>query len=276
MNNNDINYNYYGNYDKNVKAIKGGGVITPSNPPNRKNTTGTINNTWKKNINPVPPLFKSKYYSVPDLTNGYLNSNNFVVNDDYISDYYYPSQKLDKVDTINNKTKKKKNIINNSNPIKFPPPLVTNAPISTNVNTNTSKNKNKNNNVNTNTNKNNFNNKKLTGNDYDFIDFIENNSLYDGKFIYTIENDLINDNNDKFNKITYIPFANKLFRLENNDLENKTIFDSLENKTIFDSLENIEEFQNIQYKNNTNSISNIVLLIIFSILLIIYFSKYQK
>ena len=101
MNNNDLYYKYYDKYDKNIKAIRGGGVITPANPPNKYNTTDTIDNTWKKNIIPVPPMFKAKYYSNPDLTNGYLNENDYVESDEYISDYYYPSQKMDQIKFIN-------------------------------------------------------------------------------------------------------------------------------------------------------------------------------
>ena len=88
---NDNKFNYHGNYDKNIKAIRGGGVITPSNPPNRASTTGTVNNTWDVNITPTPPLYESVYYSDKILTDGYLNPNNYVVESDYVSDYYYPS-----------------------------------------------------------------------------------------------------------------------------------------------------------------------------------------
>ena len=125
---NDNKYNYHGNYDKNIKAIRGGGVITPSNPPNRKSTTGTVNNTWNSKLEVIPPLFESVYYSDKILTNGYLNSNNYVVESDYISDYYYPSQNFDKVNLLNDKKKKnlkKKKKINDSNPLNFPPPLIT-------------------------------------------------------------------------------------------------------------------------------------------------------
>ena len=265
MNNNDNNYKYYSNYDKNVKTIRGGGVITPSNPPNKKKTTGTINNTWKKNIIPTSPLFKSKYYSNPDLTNGYLNSDDFVTTDKYISNYYYPSQKLDKVniidDNVNINVKNLSSIqnqINSSYPIKFPPPLII-SKYKNNINKLSKK----------------SNKKKLTDDDYNLIDFIKKNSLYDGKFIYTIENDLNNNNIDNLNKITHIPFTDKLFKLENNIYPNQIINENLSKSN---TNENIESFQNTEYKNKTNfnSILNIVLLIIFSILLIIYFSKYQK
>ena len=114
------NPQYYGNYDKNVKAIRGGGVITPSNPPNRNSTTDTIKNTWNYALTPnppVPPMFKSVYYSEPNLTTGYLSSNNYVSgnNDDdkFIGNYYYPSQQIDNVVISNNSDEQ--DILNDSN-----------------------------------------------------------------------------------------------------------------------------------------------------------------
>ena len=105
-------FKYYENYDKNIKSIKGGGVITPSNPPNKMSTTNTIKNTWNDDIIPTPPLYKSTYYSNKNLTDGYLNDENNVVENKSISDFYYPSQKFNKVTNIkdsnkNNKIKKK-------------------------------------------------------------------------------------------------------------------------------------------------------------------------
>ena len=272
MNNNDMYYKYYDKYDKNIKAIKGGGVITPSNPPNRHSTTDTVDNTWKKNIIPVPPTFKSKYYSNPDLTNGYLNENDYVENDDYISDYYYPSQKMDRIDFINNNTNTIiKNKINKSNPIKFPPPIITTK---LNKNKSSYKNKlseasNKNDNINQK-----LNNNKLSDEYYNFLDYMKNNSLYDGKYIYTIENDLDSNNSNKLKNITYFPFESKINNLklikQNQNEEINYITNINEN---FEN--NLEGFIDIENSSN-NSISNIVLLVIFSILLIIYFSKYQK
>ena len=290
--NNDTIYKYYGNYDKNIKAIKGGGVIVPSNPPNREKTTETINSTWKKNIKPINPLFKSKHYSDPNLTNGYLNQNNYVTPDENISDYYYPSQKINKVFILDNDDTLEQNIVNNLDPIKLPPPL---------INTKNKKyKKNKKDKLNSID-----NNLNLTTDDLNLIDFIKNNSLYDGKFIYTVENKPTNNDADKFDKLIYIPFINKSSSNNNNDHKNDSndIFDDGSNNgsnndsnndfnndfnnnsdnnsdNNFNNSNNqyhgIDSFQNIEYSNNFNSISNTVLLVIFSILLIIYFSKYQK
>jgi len=105
-------FKYYGNYDKNIKSIKGGGVITPRNPPNKMSTTDTIKNTWNDDIIPTPPLYKSTYYSNKNLTDGYLSDENYVVEDKQISNYYYPSQKFDKV--VNLKKNKSKNKLKKS------------------------------------------------------------------------------------------------------------------------------------------------------------------
>jgi len=243
--NSDDNYKYYGNYDKNIKSIKGGGVITPSNPPNRKKTTGTVKNTWNKNIKITPPLYKSVYYSDPLLTNGYLNSNNYIISNDNISDYYYPSQKLDPV--IIDDNPQTQNIINNLNPIKLPPPLVNSKYNKIKI-----QKKNK---------------KKLNDDDYKFINFIKNNSLYDGKYIYTIENELLNTLDNFSNNKTFIPFTNKLIKLDN-ELNINNNDDAITNS--------MDKFENIEISNNNSIFSNVVLLLIFSIMLIIYFSKQKK
>jgi uncharacterized protein YfkK (UPF0435 family) len=310
MNNNDIHYKYYNNYDKNVKAIRGGGVITPTNPPNAMSKTGTITNTLKNNIIPVPPMYKSKYYSNPDLTNGYLNENNYIDEDKYISDYYFPSQKLNKVDFIDSGTNKnvKKNI-NKSNPIKFPPPLITSKPnkqFKKSKSSNTSESSNTSSNISKLSTDNKFSKdkklledmeslediksslkihnkkiKKISSDDIQFIDYIKNNCLYDGKYIYTIENpdESILENNLN---IMYFPIAKKHDILNQNILENNYIDYSIDNNNVYDIDDNYlkkkkysEKFSALE-KNDNFYISNIALLIIFSMLVIIYFSKYQK
>lgn len=258
INDNKSKYRYYGNYDKNVKAIKGGGVITPSVPPNRSNTTGTIKNTWESiqndNITITPPVYKSVYYSNPILTDGYLNSNNYVDEDKYISDHYYPSQKFDKVLNIKSTDlnySNEKILLNKEDPFEFPPGLITSKYTKDN------KYKKK-------------INKRISSNDINFVDFIKKNSLYDGKYIYTIENpnnfvNLYPDPKNKFTKI--LPFFNTNF---NNNIINEIVeYDDINSQEI------VENFSDNSYDNN-DSESNVILLIIFSILLIFYFSFYQK
>ena len=282
MNNNDLYYKYYNKYDKNIKAIMGGGVITPSNPPNTQSTTDTITNTWKKNIIPVPPLYKTKYYSNPDLTSGYLNEHNYIDSDDYISNYYYPSQQIDSVNFINKNTNiDKKNNIDKQNPIKLPPPLITTKPVKSDKSDKSdkyvkSKKKNTKKNILVEIDKMNDNEQKITNKltdfDHTLLNFIKNNSLYDGKYIYTIENEHDLDNNDdlvKLKNISFLPIDNKLILLNYNDNDNN-------NQIVPNDL---EEFNCVDNKNrvqNKNSINNVILLVILFILLIIYFSKYQK
>lgn len=268
---------YYGNYDKNIKSIRGGGVITPSNPPNRRTTNETIKNTWNNLIKPstpTPPLFKTVYYSNKNLTNGYLNTDDYVLENKEIGNYYYPSQKFDKVINLKtNKLKKKNNI----NPIKFPPPLITSNTDKLKKEFKLTKqskptkfdkptklvNPSKSNNLN------------------NYIDYITNNTIYDGKYIYVLENTPIQMPKDTNNKITYLPF-----------LYNSTNVDILKPNTEHNKIKKIykiNEHENIQENNQENNQANIqedfsslnitsnhVLSIVFFVLLIIYFTIYKK
>lgn len=235
---------YYGNYDKNIKSIRGGGVITPANPPNRTSTTNTIKNTWNKNIKISPPLFETVYYSDKNLTNGYLNTNNFIEEKDSISDYYYPSQKFDKVINLKKEPKKllykEEKKLNNENPIKFPPPLINTKIIK-------SSNKNKPNN-------------KIKN---DYLDYIVNNTIYDGKYIYKLEDQTVKIPDNINYKISNIPY---LYKKINSKQDNF-------------NLENFENNNNNNFNEQTETTEtnyNSILLVIFSILLIIYFTIYQK
>lgn len=243
-------YKYYGNYDKNVKSIRGGGVITPTNPPNRTRTTDTIKNTWDENIIPTPPLYKTTYYSDKNLTNGYLNKDNYVLEDETISNYYYPSQKFDKVVNLKkskskNKLKNKEKELDNDEPIKLPPPL-----------------------INSKLNKQDKQDKQDKQNDY--IDYITNNTIYDGKYIYMLEDKPIKNLQNSKGKITHFPY---LYKSPNINLSKPIIkYDKI------DDMDNMNDVQE-DFNSNTNplnEISNTVLLVIFSILLIIYFTIYQK
>lgn len=254
------NYKYYGNYDKNVKSIRGGGVITPTNPPNRTRTTDTIKNTWDKNIIPTSPLFKTVYYSDKNLTNGYLNKNNFVMEDKSISNYYYPSQKFDKVVNLKknksknkskNKLDKKEKVLNNDNPIKLPPPLVNTKFDKINKQDNQDK-----------------QDKQHKPNDY--IDYITNNTIYDGKYIYMLEDKPIENLQGLKGKITHFPY---LYKSPNINLSKPVIE--------YDKIDDVDDVDNVQENfdtdpNSSNETSNTILLVVFSILLIIYFTIYQK
>ncbi len=226
----NTNSKYYSNYDKNIKAIKGGGVITPSNPPNKTSQTNTIKNTWD-NLNPytpTPPLYKNVYYSDKNLTNGYLNDDNYIIENKQISNYYYPSQKFNKVYNINDSNNtndlddiKKK--MNESNPIELPPPL-----IESNI--------------------------------------LNENTIYDGKYIYTIEDEPINLTDKQNYKIEYLPYLN----VDKANLRNK-IRENFNNQDT-----NKNHNMNNQFEPNNFEISNFRLLVVLSILLIIYFTIQQK
>lgn len=233
----NLYYKYYDKYDKNIIGIRGGGSITQSEPPTRHSRTDTIKNTWNKNLRPIPPTFKKIYYSEPNLTNGYLNKNNYVINHKNINDSYYPSQKINKINLINNITNNtvKKNI-NKKDPIKFPPPLITTKIKKKNKEYKKINDKEK-------YNKNNDKNK--------FLQYIKKNSLYDGKYIYTIENNLDDINFNKFNNITFYPFE-----LKKKDYKN-----------------NIDNFEFFSSSDINDNAFNLVLIIIFIIILFIYYCK---
>lgn len=230
---------YYGNYDLNIKSIKGGGVITPSNPPNKRYQTETINNTWNDDINPTPPLFETVYYSNKNLSNGYLNTNNWVTKKKPIADYYYPSQKLNKVCDATGKSSRFKKKINEDNPIKFPPPLID----SKFVNKNIDKNENAKNKV----------DKMKSNSDDEFLNFVKKNGTYDGKYIYIVENKPMIFDPYETHNILKFPY----FEPNVNDLEN---------------------FNNLKKVNGDSSweLNNFYLLMIISLLLIVYLSFWSK
>ena len=246
------NYKYYDNYDKNVKAIRGGGVITPANPPNKKKTTDTIKNIWNDDIIPTPPLYKSVYYSDKNLTNGYLNDDNYVDENESISDYYYPSQKFNDVINLKNNgnNENEKKILNDLNPIQFPPPLINYAKYSKK---NISKKQNESNEPNE------FEKSEKNIKDT-CLDYIINNTIYDGKYMYTLENKPINKDIMTKCKINYLPYT-----YEKNTDDNK-----------YENFDRNDNEQNLNHYSNDFESTNNILLIIFSILIIIYFTIYQK
>ena len=88
---------YYTKYNKNIKDIKGSGVVTPRPPPNTTNTTDTVKETLHDDIIYMPPLYLRTWDNDEQNTNGYLNANDYV---DYVPDidkYYYTTQQLDNV-----------------------------------------------------------------------------------------------------------------------------------------------------------------------------------
>jgi len=283
------NNKYYSNYDKNIKSIKGSGVITPSNPPNKTKTTNSINNIWDDEIIPTPPLNKLVYYSDKNLTSGYLNENNYVVKNQSISDYYYPSQKFDKVINLKNNKKKikiQKIKLNDTNQIKLNDTNQIKLNDSNQIKLNDANqiklndanqiklndtNQIKLNDanqiklqqsfINSKYSKNNNNDlESIKFNKNKYIEYIINNTIYDGKFIYTLEDKPIYIDNKQNYKIINLPYLYN----SNNKQSNQNIDDLYEN--FHKNISNSNKFE----------ISNNILLIIFSILLIFYFTIYQK
>jgi hypothetical protein len=93
---------YHGNYNKNVKAINGSGVITPRQPANRKYATSIINDNVNNNISPLYPITQA---NSPQSTGGYLNSKNYIRNPIKLNKTYYPSQEIQTPVVVNNYNK---------------------------------------------------------------------------------------------------------------------------------------------------------------------------
>ena len=82
---------YHGNYNKNIKSVRGSGVITQHQPANRYHTTSTITDTVNNNIPPLYPITQAKS---PQSTGGYLNDKNYIVNPHKLNKTYYPAQQI--------------------------------------------------------------------------------------------------------------------------------------------------------------------------------------
>ena len=88
---------FHGNYNTNIKGIGGAGVNMVRNPANRYSQTARI--TTNAGNNAINPLYPANYNAKNPLKTGaYLNDKNYVKHPDKLNDYYYPSQKLNKID----------------------------------------------------------------------------------------------------------------------------------------------------------------------------------
>lgn len=113
---------YYTRYNRNIKGIKGSGVVTPRPPKDSDQTTGTVKETLVDDIQYMPPFYLRTWDNDEQNTNGYLNEKDYV---DYVPEvdrYYYTTQQMDKVVV---KDRKFKGPYDPDFPIKLPPPLVT-------------------------------------------------------------------------------------------------------------------------------------------------------
>ncbi len=287
---------YYTKYNKNIKAIKGSGVVTPRPPKDCNCTTGTVKETLHDDIVYMPPLYLRTWDNDEQNTNGYLNSNDYV---DYVPDidkYYYTTQQMGDVIV---KKRSDSNLNDPSDPIKLPPPLISTKPnyIDTNK-----KSKGKNININLNdldSFNNNINN--IDGNtksQYGIGESDINRNWYDGRYLYTFSptslktiypwttynllypfdnpsNTLKYYQNSEISNITGNPL------LRENDPNAKEFFDNStsnnqDNQDNQDN-KNIKEDKKKDKVDNSDSQNyNLLYLTILSVLIIIYFIKSNK
>ena len=115
---------YYTKYDKNIKSIKGSGVVTSRPPKDTNQTTGIVKETLHENIAYMPPFYLRTWDNDKQNTNGYLNEKDYV---DYVPEidrYYYTTQQMDKA-TIRERGSNKPY---ENDAIQLPPQLVTTKP----------------------------------------------------------------------------------------------------------------------------------------------------
>ncbi len=274
---------YYTKYNKNIKSIKGSGVVTSRPPKDSDQTTGTIKQTLHDDIAYMPPFYLRTWDNDKQNTNGYLNEKDYV---DYVPDidrYYYTTQQMDKA-TIREKGSNKPY---EKSSIKLPPPLVTSKPTNSNkqpkviVNNYISKNKSdktdKPDKI-----KYSDDNIDSSTSQYGIGESDINRTWYDGRYLYTFSPSSLetiypwvnynllypfNQNKDtlqfyqnaNIDKITGDPL------LRDNSPNSMEYFDNLDNKKKT-TLENIYCMQNY----------NILYLTILCILIVIYFIKTKK
>jgi hypothetical protein len=265
---------YYTKYNKNIKDIKGSGVVTPRGPRDTNNTTDTVKETLHDDIIYMPPLYLRTWDNDEQNTNGYLNQNDYV---DYVPDidkYYYTTQQLDNVVV---KKRSEKNSNNPTDPIKLPPPLVTTKP---NIIFN-NKSKINNNQIQTQTqsqSQSDYNN--IDGNapsDFGINTTNVNKNWYDGRYLYTFSPSSLNTIYPWTSYKLLYPFdspSNTLKYYQNSDITDITGNPLLR----ANNPKQIEKFEstNSSEKTSCSTDYNILYLTILCVLIIIYFIKSNK
>jgi hypothetical protein len=264
---------YYTKYNKNIKAIKGSGVITQRPPKDTSETTGTIKETLHDDIVYMPPLNLRTWDNDEQNTNGYLNSKDYV---DYVPDidkYYYTTQQMDEVVV---KKRSDSNSNDKSDPIKLPPPLISTKPNYID----TSK---KSNGKNININLDSINN--IDGNTQSQYGIAENDinrNWYDGRYLYTFSPNSLKTIYPWTTYNLLYPFdssANTLKYYKNSEISNITGNPLLRenNPNAKEFFEKINNNDTDDKKNNSESQNyNLLYLTILCILIIIYFIKSNK
>lgn len=260
---------YYTKYNKNIKDIKGSGVVTPRPPFNTSNTTDTVKETLHDDIVYMPPLYLRTWDNDEQNTNGYLNPNDYV---DYVPDidkYYYTTQQMDNVIV---KKRTDKNLNDPSDPIKLPPPLITTKPkIIKNLNKNSNKNSNKEsiNNIDGD-----------TTSQYGINTSDINRNWYDGRYLYTFSPSSLNTIYPWATYNLLYPFnnsSNNLKYYQNSEISNIT-GNPLLRENNPDINENFESHNPLSKSGSIGCLQNynILYLTILCILIVIYFIKSKK
>ena len=243
------NNKYYDNYDINITNIKGSGAITPTQPANRNKTTDTITNTFKKEVNFIPPLYEITNRGNKIENDAYVNKNNYVIKNNNTKDNYYTSQHLNNKINLFDKnqiSKKELEKLNKEAPIKIPPPLI-NTPI-------------KNNNL----------KKEIINDVKDRIKKIKNNSFFNNNYIYTFEpnnTNYINDANNPWE--TYKYFFPKL-KNYNYYPDNINL---LSNNDYIESFNNVNKSNINENYNFYDSFTFYLIILIIILLLFLYNNK---
>ena len=289
---------YYTKYNKNIKAIKGSGVITQRPPKDTSETTGTVKETLHDDIVYMPPLNLRTWDNDDQNTNGYLNSNDYVNYVPDIDKYYYTTQQMGDVivkkrsdsnaDGISLsfgdvKHHKQSKIAEHSemalpfDPIKLPPPLISTKP---NYIDSSKKTKSKNINLDS------INN--IDGNTQSQYGIGENDinrNWYDGRYLYTFSPNSLKTIYPWTTYNLLYPFdspANTLKYYQNSEISNITGNPLLRENDPRDK----EFFENINKNNNDNTDDkanksesqnyNLLYLTILCVLIVIYFIKSNK
>ncbi len=266
---------YYTKYNKNIKAIKGSGVITQRPPKDTSETTGTVKETLHDDIVYMPPLNLRTWDNDDQNTNGYLNSNDYV---DYVPDidkYYYTTQQMDKVVV---KKRSDSNSNDPADPIKLPPPLISTKPnyIDTNKKSNGK-------NININLNDlNSINN--IDGNtksQYGIGESDINRNWYDGRYLYTFSPTSLKTIYPWTTYNLLYPFdspANTLKYYQNSEISNITGNPLLRENdpNSKDFFENINDDPEDKKNKSESQNYNLLYLTILCVLIIICFIKSNK
>ncbi len=271
---------YYTKYNRDIKSIRGAGVITKRGPPNTNKTVGTVREILDEDIQATPPLYPVTWQFDAEQTSGYLNEYDYL---DYVPDinkYYYTAQQIDDIDVRKNKKTKTNEIIKNNNEIiKLPPQLVTSKPeFSPNDSEFEIPRKFKENNIKNKKTDNKNTKKSEEEKEFDESDFgIGQNDInrkwYDGRYVYTFSPSTLKTIYPWINYTPVASYGSKKDQL--NFLQDSGITkfsqDQLARTTNFDDTENFTNTET-ESKFNIHNI-NMLYLALICLLLIIYFIR---